>query len=73
MSILEITENTRKAARDYGQYRLVAQQSGVGFQWLTKFSTGAIANPTVENVARLEAFFKRRAVNDVSKGDPSCN
>lgn len=73
MDILEITEEVRKAAKAYGHYRLVAAKSGVGYEWLAKFSSGAIPNPTVANVARIEAFFKDHAANDGQQDDQHCS
>jgi hypothetical protein len=63
MSILEITEKVRKTAKEYGRYRIVADESGVDSSWLSKFAVGTITNPTVANVAKLESFFKRLAAN----------
>lgn len=64
MGILEITEKTRKEAKAYGQYKYVSEKSGVGKEWLCKFAVGAIPNPTVGNVAKLEAFFKKKSSSD---------
>jgi hypothetical protein len=57
MSILSVTEKVRARAKSFGRYDYVAKESGVGYQWLTKFSVGSIKNPTVANVAKLERFF----------------
>lgn len=66
MSILETTESVREEAKKYGNYRHVATVSGVGYQWLSKFAVGSIPNPTVNNVAKLEAFFKKKTAENAS-------
>jgi hypothetical protein len=66
MGILDITEKTRKEAKAHGQYKYVSEMSGVSKEWLCKFAVGAIPNPTVSNVAKLEAFFKRKSSNECS-------
>ncbi|RLA20982.1 MAG: hypothetical protein DRQ62_09920 [Gammaproteobacteria bacterium] len=58
MEILNLVESIREKAKAYGNYQLVADNSGVGYQWLSKFATGAIQNPTINNVAKLEVFFQ---------------
>jgi hypothetical protein len=65
MTILDITEDVRKRVQDHGRYRYVAEHSGVGYQWLTKFVTGRIQKPGVDKIAKLEQFFyqKRRATD----------
>jgi hypothetical protein len=64
MDILDITEKIRKKARENGQYKHVSEISGVSKEWLCKFAVGAIPNPTVGNVAKLEAFFKRKSSDE---------
>lgn len=64
MSILDTTEEIRIKANKYGQYRYVSKESGVGREWLCKFAVGAIPNPTVGNVAKLEAFFKKTSTTN---------
>jgi transcriptional regulator with XRE-family HTH domain len=58
MNILQRTEEIRKKAQEYGQYRDVAEKSGVGYEWLTKFASGKIKNPGVDKVSSLEDFFR---------------
>jgi hypothetical protein len=40
-----------------GDYRFIADKSGVNLYWLQKFAIGAIPNPGVQNIAKLESFF----------------
>jgi predicted transcriptional regulator len=58
MNILQRTEEIRKKAQAYGQYRDVAEKSGVGYEWLAKFAAGKIKNPGVDKVSSLEDFFR---------------
>lgn len=57
MKILSHTAEIRDMTKKYGQYRYVADKSGVSYEWLCKFSVGKIKNPTIENVHKLELFF----------------
>lgn len=57
MRILDHVKSIQRKAKEVGNYRFVAKQSGVGYEWLSKFSRGLYPNPTVENVAKLEAYF----------------
>jgi|688.fasta_scaffold589131_2 hypothetical protein len=57
MKIIDRVEQLKKMAFEYGNYRLVAEKSGLSFHWLQKFAIGSIENPNVKNVAKLEAFF----------------
>jgi hypothetical protein len=58
MRIKERVEVLRTLVRNHGNYRLVAEKSSVGYEWLSKFATGSIPNPTISNVAKLEVFFE---------------
>jgi hypothetical protein len=64
MTILERTEQLRQKAKQFGRYRFVSDQSGVGYEWLTKFASGKIENPRVDNIAALEKFFKEHSSSD---------
>jgi len=64
MNISEKVEVIREAAKLNGNYRVLAKKSGVAYEWLSKFSTGAIQNPTVGNVAKLESFFNSQTNAD---------
>jgi len=57
MNILNTVESIRSKAKQAGNYRRVSSECGVGYEWLAKFAVGAIKNPTVENVAKLEKHF----------------
>lgn len=62
MTIIETTEKIRRLAHAHGRYRELAKSAGVGYEWLSKFSTGKIRNPCVTNVAALEEFFSVQPV-----------
>lgn len=57
MNILTHVELIRDKAKEHGDYRYVAQKTGVNYHWLQKFACGQIKKPTVENVAKIEPFF----------------
>jgi hypothetical protein len=69
MNILSRTDEVREKAKNYGRYRYVADQSGVGYEWLVKFATGKIPNPRVDNVSALEDFFKNHEKVQEISGD----
>jgi len=58
MDILDKVKQIRLTVMNRGKYRVIAEESGVGYQWLTKFASGVIQNPTVINIAKLETYFK---------------
>jgi hypothetical protein len=64
MNILERTEHVRKKAKQFGRYRFVADESGVGYEWLTKFARGTIKNPRVDNIDALDKFFNKHPSKD---------
>lgn len=55
--IREKTEAIRAAVRARGNYHELAVD-GLSYHWIQKFACGAISNPTVENVAKLEQVLK---------------
>lgn len=57
MNIMQRVEQIKQIAEERGDYRAVADKSGVTFHWLQKFAIGAIPNPSVKNIAKLEQFF----------------
>ena len=59
MNILDKVKYIRIAVQKRGRYRIIAKESGVGYEWLTKFASGSIKNPTVINIAKLELYFKK--------------
>jgi hypothetical protein len=59
MGILERVNIIRSQVKQLGNYQLVAENSGVSYHWLNKFAVGKIVNPTIDNVAKLELFFKK--------------
>jgi hypothetical protein len=61
MNILEFTKKVSKEAKRFGRYRYVAAESGVSYEWLTKFANGKIPNPTIENVHKLDQFFRNQS------------
>lgn len=65
MQILKLVSDIRVQVKNKGDYRTVAQESGVGYEWLAKFAVGAIKNPTIDNVSKLERYFES-ASNDKS-------
>lgn len=58
MNILDRVESVRKQARCAGSYRVIAEKSGVGYEWLAKFARGAIVNPSVDKIHKLEQYFE---------------
>lgn len=61
MKILNYVDSYRDKVKAIGDYIYVAQQSGVSYHWLTKFTQGSIKNPTIENIAKLENFFDQQS------------
>jgi len=57
MEILNIVSEIRGKVKDAGNYRALAENSGVGYEWLCKFSRGVIKNPTVDNISKLQNYF----------------
>lgn len=57
MNIMQRVNKIKEQAAERGDYRIVAEQSGVTFHWLQKFAIGKIPNPGVKNIAKLEDFF----------------
>lgn len=51
--IKEKTEEIRARVKAKGGYQLLAG-NGLTYHWIQKFACGAIKNPTVDNVAKLE-------------------
>jgi hypothetical protein len=60
MDIITKVEFIRDQVKGHGLYRVLAEKSGVSYEWLCKFAVGAINNPTVGNVAKLEKFFNQQ-------------
>jgi len=58
MDIIDRTNEIKIYLKNSGDYRYVAQHTGVGYHWLVKFANGAIANPGVQNISKLDSFFK---------------
>jgi len=65
MFIDQKLERIRVLSKEYGRYAELAKKAGVNKHWLPKFAQGAIKNPTIGNVSRLERFF----YNDESLAD----
>lgn len=61
MSIIEKTNRLRDEVKKYGNHKEVCRLSGVNFHWLCKFAAGEIDNPTIKNVAKIEAFFSQQS------------
>ncbi|WP_426994479.1 hypothetical protein [Methylomonas sp. CM2] len=57
MNIIQRVSQIQQKVAERGDYRIVAQESGVTFHWLQKFAIGKIPNPGVRNVAKLERYF----------------
>lgn len=57
MDILNHVSSIQKKVVDHGNYRILAEKSGVTYHWLCKFSAGKIKNPGVVGVAKLDEFF----------------
>jgi len=57
MKIKDKVQAIRELTKKHGQYEKLAKRSGVGYQWLTKFATGSIDNPTLSNIDKLEQYF----------------
>ena len=60
MSIIETTNHLRKLVRSSNGIEKLAKEIGVTYSWLSKFSDGRIANPTVDNLAKVERFFIKK-------------
>lgn len=58
MDIKGHVKNLRAQLNQHGDFGRVADQSGVTYAWVIKFARGTIDNPTVENIAKLEAYFQ---------------
>lgn len=67
MSIIETTNQLRDAVKQHGNHKEISRQSGVNFHWLCKFVTGEITNPTINNVAKIEEFFKDKRIQPTSE------
>ena len=59
MSILETVSYLRSLVVQTGDYRSLADSTGVSYHWLQKFACGLMSNPTVQNLAKVEAYFKK--------------
>lgn len=59
MTIIDTTNQLREAVKQHGKHKDISRLSGVNFHWLCKFATGEISNPTINNVAKVEAFFNK--------------
>jgi len=57
MDIEKLVLDIRGKVKKHGKYREIALSSGVGYEWLAKFAAGAVDNPTVNNVAKLQIYF----------------
>lgn len=51
-----------RRAREVKDYKRVAKETEVGFDWLNKLSQGAIPNPGAERIERLHGYYKRLEV-----------
>jgi len=60
MSIIETTNRLRDEIKKHGNHKEISRLSGVNFHWLCKFVTGEIENPTIKNVAKIEAYFSKK-------------
>jgi hypothetical protein len=43
-----------------GNYRTIADKSGITYHWLVAFAQGKIQNPTIKNIAALDAVLRRK-------------
>lgn len=57
MKILKHVETLKTMAAEHGDYRVLAEKTGVTYHWLQKFAIGVIDNPKINNVAKLESYF----------------
>ena len=57
MKILNITEQLRAKVKSHGNYGKIADSAGVDVSWLSKFAVGATLNPTINRLAKVEAYF----------------
>lgn len=51
-----------RRAREVKDYKRVALEAGVGYDWLNKIARDAIPNPGVEQVEKLFHYYKAREV-----------
>lgn len=57
MDIEKRIERARKAVKDrVGQHRAIAEALGVHYNWVRKFSSGALAEPGAVKFAKLEEW-----------------
>ena len=59
MKILIITDQLRAKVKNHGNYGKIADDSGVDVSWLSKFAVGATRNPTINRLAKVEAYFDK--------------
>lgn len=44
-----------------GEWRVIAEESGLGYSWLSKFADGRITNPTTDKLETLYQYFYGKA------------
>jgi hypothetical protein len=59
MTILEQVIFLQKRVRATGDYKRLAPKIGVSYHWLQKFAGGHMPNPTLDNVSKVEKFFRQ--------------
>jgi hypothetical protein len=60
MSIEKRIEKARKAVQaSVGQHRAIAEALGVHYNWVRKFSSGALVEPGAVKFAKLEAWLAK--------------
>lgn len=58
MRFLEAANALREKARQHGKYKEVGEKTGVNYHWLQQFACGAIKNPTINNLDKIESFYE---------------
>lgn len=58
MTLLE--ETRQMLQRDKGDWPTTAKETGLGREWLAKLSQGAISDPGVNKIEKLNAYLKAK-------------
>lgn len=56
MSDKTLLDSTLDMLREHKRYRQIAEDTGLGYEWLTKLAQGRIPDPGVKRIEALHAY-----------------
>jgi hypothetical protein len=56
MGKMTLLDSTLDMLREHKRYRQIAEDTGLGYEWLTKLAQGRIPDPGVKRIETLHAY-----------------